>query len=110
MDVTSDEPAFGGPFDLDSPLSSVIDEPRAYRALLDTVGKHDPDRLATLRRYPVWTRGQTVRLALMFAPPALSDDVVQALSDVTSRDWPEDVTEKETHGNRSSPGRHRPHV
>jgi len=86
MDAASDEPAFGGPFDLDSPLSSVMDEPRAYRALLDAVGKHDPDRLATLRRDPVWTRGQTVRFALLFAPPALSDEVEQALSGVTSRD------------------------
>ncbi|GMA29108.1 alpha-L-rhamnosidase [Arenivirga flava] len=68
-----------GPYGLDSSTASVIDDPRAYRALLDAVARHDPDRADAVRRGTVWAERRTVSQSLMFAPPAMLDDVDAAL-------------------------------
>jgi alpha-L-rhamnosidase len=64
---------------LDASLAEVIDDPRAYRALLDTVASFDPDRAEQLRRDTVWAAGGLVRSTLMFTPPELQDAVDAAL-------------------------------
>ncbi len=71
---------FAGPFGLDSSTASVIDDPRAYRALLGTIAAHDPDKADAVRRDTLWAEGRTVRGALMFGPPALFADVDAALA------------------------------
>lgn len=63
---TLHRPALSG---LDSPLSDVIDDERAYRALLDTLAEIDPARAEAVRVDTVWGTGRTLAGALMFTPP-----------------------------------------
>ena len=50
---------FAGPFHLDSSTASVIDDPRAYRALIDAIEHHDPAQAEAVRRETVWAHGRT---------------------------------------------------
>jgi alpha-L-rhamnosidase len=62
-------------------LADVIDDPRAYRALLDTLAEIDPDRAEAVRTGTVWGAGRPLSTALMFTPPdvlARVDDAVRA--------------------------------
>ena len=62
-------------------LADVIDDPRAYRALLDTLAEIDPDRAEAVRSGTVWGAGRPLSTALMFTPPdvlARVDDAVRA--------------------------------
>ena len=72
----------GGGFTLDSTTASVIDDPRAYRALLDTLAEHDPDRADTVRRETLWSEARTVRQALLFTPPHLLEHIDAALAEI----------------------------
>ncbi|KAA9107692.1 alpha-L-rhamnosidase [Microbacterium rhizomatis] len=69
-------------FDLDSSLADVIDDPRAYRALLDTLAAHDPAKASSVRDETLWGTGRSVRTALMFTPPDLVAAVEDALATV----------------------------
>ncbi|SDG74620.1 alpha-L-rhamnosidase [Microbacterium pygmaeum] len=71
-------------FDLSSSLADVIDEPRAYRALLDTIAAVDPGKAEAVRAETKWAAGRTVRSALMFTPPDLIAAVDEALAAVSS--------------------------
>ena len=70
---------------LSASLADVIDDPRAYRALLDALEDTDPDRARTLRTDTRWTTGRPVSSILMFAPKALHDAVDTAIRNATAR-------------------------
>jgi len=75
-----------GPYGLHSSTASVIDDPRAYRALLDTVAQHDPEKAEGVRRGTVWAERRTVSQSLMFVSPDLLADVDAALGAIDSGD------------------------
>ena len=61
----------------------VIDDPRAYRALIDAIEHHDPAQADVVRRETVWTHGRTVRQSLMFTPHSLLEYVEEALAAIS---------------------------
>ncbi len=65
-------------------LADVIDDPRAYRALLDTIAETDPERAETVRATTFWGAGRTVNTALMFVSPSLLESVDSAIREATS--------------------------
>jgi len=70
-------PALAG---LDADLAAVIDDPRAYRALLDTLAAVAPERVDAVRDETAWTAGRPLASALMFTPPpvlAAVDDAIR---------------------------------
>lgn len=67
------------PLGLDSPSAAIIDDPEAYRALLDTLASHDPARAEAVRTDTVWAEGRPLRQALMFTPSDVLADVERAL-------------------------------
>jgi alpha-L-rhamnosidase len=69
---------------LTASLADVIDDPRAYQALLDTLGEADEDRARTVRTETRWAAGRPVATALMFTPPALRDAVDTAIRSATA--------------------------
>ncbi|WP_314505174.1 family 78 glycoside hydrolase catalytic domain [uncultured Microbacterium sp.] len=77
-----ERPALPG---LAASLADVIDDPRAYRALLDTVARFDADRAEAVRAETVWGAKRNVSSALMFVPPPLLDEVDAALRGATAR-------------------------
>ena len=60
--------------------AAIIDDPEAYRVLLDTLAAHDPDRAEAVRVDTVWAEGRPLRSALMFTPPNVLADVERALA------------------------------
>ena len=52
------------------PLADVIDDPRAYRALLDTLAAHDPGEADAVRATPCGRDGRTVRQCADVHPAA----------------------------------------
>jgi alpha-L-rhamnosidase len=70
------------PFDLDSPTAAIIDDPEAYRVLLDALASHDPGRAEAVRTDTVWAEGRPLRGALMFTPPDVLADVERALAEL----------------------------
>ncbi|SFS14933.1 alpha-L-rhamnosidase [Microbacterium sp. cf046] len=74
---------FAGPFHLDSSTAAVIDDPRAYRALIDAIEQHDPAKADEVRRETVWAHGRTVRQSLMFTPHSLLEYVEEALAAIS---------------------------
>jgi alpha-L-rhamnosidase len=79
--VTDREPqTFGGPYHLDSSTAAIIDDPRAYHALIDAIAEHDPVKADEVRRETVWAHGRTVRQSLMFTPHSLLEYVEEALA------------------------------
>ena len=68
------------PLGLDSPTSAIIDDPRAYRALLDTIEAHDPERAEAVRRDTVWSDGRSLRQSMLFTPAEIVDDIADALA------------------------------
>ena len=80
-DAAPEHPALDG---LAASLADVIDDPRAYRALLDTVAAFDPERAEAVRVDTVWGANRSVGSALMFVPPSLLTEVDQALREATA--------------------------
>ncbi|WP_251452201.1 alpha-L-rhamnosidase [Microbacterium sp. Marseille-Q6648] len=79
--AASDRPQLPG---LDASLADVIDDPRAYRALLDTLAEIDPERAESVRAETHWGRGRTVSTALMFTPPPVLAAVDAAIRTATA--------------------------
>jgi alpha-L-rhamnosidase len=77
----AERPALAG---LSASLAEVIDDPRAYRALLDTVASFDAGRAEAVRAETVWGENRNVHSALMFTPPPVLDAVDSALRAATS--------------------------
>jgi len=65
-------------------LADVVDDARAYAALLETVAAADPGRAAAIRAETRWGAGRPVVTALMFTPPALLDAVDDAIRRATA--------------------------
>ncbi len=80
-DAAAERPALDG---LAASLADVIDDPRAYRALLDTVARFDAGRAEAVRADTLWGANRSVGSALMFVPPSLLDDVDAALRAATA--------------------------
>jgi alpha-L-rhamnosidase len=68
---------------LQANLADVIDDPRAYRAVLDTLGAFDPERAEAVRAETRWGEGRTLASALMFTPPPVLEDVDRAVREAT---------------------------
>lgn len=82
---TTDAPAVRPPLDgVRASLAEVLDDPRAYAALIDTLTAHDPGRAAAVRNETRWGTGRPVTSALMFTPPALQDEVDAAIRKATA--------------------------
>lgn len=69
---------------LHASLADVIDDPRAYAALIDTIAAVDPDRARAVRSETRWGAGRPVTTALMFSPPDLLASVDDALRRATA--------------------------
>lgn len=70
---------------LNASLAEVIDDPRAYRALLDTLADIDPDRAEAVRSGTMWGAGRPLSTALMFTPPEVLARVDDAVRTATAR-------------------------
>lgn len=79
--ATPPRPALDG---LHASLADVIDDPRAYAALVDTVAAVDPDRAEAVRAETRWGAGRPVTTALMFTPPDLLASVDDAIRRATA--------------------------
>ena len=77
----AERPALDG---LAASLADVIDDPRAYRALLDTVTRFDAGRAEAVRADTHWGANRSVGSALMFVPPSLLAEVDEALRVATA--------------------------
>lgn len=69
---------------LHASLADVIDDPRAYAALIDTIAAVDPDRAQAIRSETRWGAGRPVTTALMFTPPDLLASVDDAIRRATA--------------------------
>lgn len=82
---TAESPTALPPLDgLSASLADVIDDPRAYDALLGTLDQHAPDRVPAVRDETRWGSGRTVSSVLMFSPPDLLTAVDSAIRDATA--------------------------
>nr|WP_274636992.1 alpha-L-rhamnosidase [Microbacterium bovistercoris] len=70
---------------LNASLAEAIDDPRAYRAILDTIAAVDPPRAEAVRADTVWGAARTLSTALMFTPPDLLAAVDDAVRTATAR-------------------------
>ncbi|QIG39309.1 family 78 glycoside hydrolase catalytic domain [Microbacterium sp. 4R-513] len=69
---------------LSASLADVIDDPRAYRAVLDTLAAADPERAEAVRTDTVWGANRPLSTALMFTPPDLLAAVDEAVRSATA--------------------------
>ncbi|MGX5682672.1 family 78 glycoside hydrolase catalytic domain [Schumannella luteola] len=70
------------PLGLDSSVAAIIDDERAYRAVVDAIAAIDPDRAATFRTETVWAERRSLRQSLLFTPPAVFESIERALADL----------------------------
>jgi alpha-L-rhamnosidase len=80
-EAAAEHPALDG---LAASLADVIDDPRAYQALLDTVARFDGARAEAMRADTLWGANRTVESELMFVPPTLLAEVDEALRAATA--------------------------
>lgn len=69
---------------LEASLAAVLDDPRAYTALLDTLAEVAPERVVAVRDDTVWAAGRPLASALMFTPPDVLDRVDRAVRAATA--------------------------
>ena len=69
---------------LEASLADVIDDPRAYRALLDTLARLDPQRAEAVRAATLWGANRSIASALMFVPPPVLAEVDEAVRTATA--------------------------
>ena len=60
-------------------LAQVIDDPEAYRTILETMAKHDPARANDFRRRTSWIAERRLFDDIPLVPQAIRDDVAMAL-------------------------------
>ncbi|MBU4465442.1 MAG: alpha-L-rhamnosidase, partial [Actinobacteria bacterium] len=75
-----ERPALDG---LAASLADVVDDPRAYRAMLDTIATFDPDRAEKVRTETLWGPNRVVESALMFVPQPVVAQVGDAIRAAT---------------------------
>ncbi len=68
---------------LEASLADVMDDPRAYAALLAALSEAAPERVDTVRGETVWGAGRPLSSALMFTPPDVLARVDRAVRDAT---------------------------
>jgi alpha-L-rhamnosidase len=68
---------------LKTSLAAVIDDPRAYTALLETLAATAPERVAAVRTDTVWGANRPLASALMFTPQEVLDRVDHAIRAAT---------------------------
>lgn len=73
------------PLSLDSSLAQIVDDPEAYRVLVDAVERHDPVGAASFRRHTEWTPGNALREALNRSPQALVAEVIDGFAALEAR-------------------------
>ena len=69
---------------LDSTLSDIIDDPRAFTMLAAAIATEDKDEAATFRKHTKWTPGRDLRESLIQADPpvvAAAEAALVALND-----------------------------
>jgi len=69
---------------LEAMLADVIDDPRAYAALLGALEESAPERVEGVRSGTVWGAGRPLASALMFTPPDVLERVDRAVRDATA--------------------------
>ncbi len=69
---------------LDAMLADVIDDPRAYDALIGALEEAAPERVDGVRSGTVWGAGRPLASALMFTPPDVLERVDRAVRDATA--------------------------
>lgn len=69
---------------LHASLSDVIDDPRAYRALMDTLRAADPARAEAVLTETRWEARRSLASALMFTPAELLERVDRAVREATA--------------------------
>ncbi|MFK4762482.1 family 78 glycoside hydrolase catalytic domain [Microbacterium sp. ZW T5_45] len=69
---------------LEAALADVIDDPRAYRALFETLAEVAPDRVEAVRAGTLWGTGRPLSTALMFTPPEVLARVDEAIRTATA--------------------------
>jgi len=69
---------------LEASLAEIIDDPRAYRAVLDTLAAVDPGMAEGVRAGTSWGAGRPLATALMFTPPDVLAKVDAAVRAATS--------------------------
>ena len=69
---------------LEASCAAVIDDPRAYAALLDTLRAADPDRAEAVRTGTVWGERRPLATALLFTPPPVLAQVDEAVRAATA--------------------------
>ncbi|WZH38665.1 MAG: family 78 glycoside hydrolase catalytic domain [Microbacterium enclense] len=69
---------------LEAMLADVIDDPRAYAALIEALEETAPERVEAVRSGTVWGAGRPLASALMFTPPHVLERVDRAVRDATA--------------------------
>lgn len=69
-----------GPLSLSSSLATIIDDPEAYKAVLQAIRSIDPSRAETFRRTTRWRQGRELREPLDKAPVTVLAAVQEALA------------------------------
>lgn len=69
---------------LQADLAAVIDDPRAYRAVLDALRDTAPERVEPVRTETTWAAGRPLSTALLFTPPAVLEAVDRAVRAATA--------------------------
>ena len=70
---------------LDSSLAEIVDDPEAYRLVLDVLAEDKPDAAEKLRKNTVWAGGRELREALSrVAGPPLRRRVADRLAELTA--------------------------
>ncbi|MET8983141.1 family 78 glycoside hydrolase catalytic domain [Streptomyces sp. NPDC004539] len=76
------------PLDLGSSLATIIDDPKAYRAVLDAIRDIDASRADAFRRTTRWRTGRALREPLDKAPVEILTAVEEALALLPDVDAP----------------------
>ncbi|GAA0491833.1 alpha-L-rhamnosidase N-terminal domain-containing protein [Microbacterium aurantiacum] len=77
-------PSGGRILDFGQNLADVIDDRRAYRALLETLSAHAPERVDAVRTGTVWGARRPLSTALMFTPPPVLEAIDRAVREATA--------------------------
>ncbi|HWU60079.1 MAG TPA: family 78 glycoside hydrolase catalytic domain [Microbacteriaceae bacterium] len=70
-----------------SSLADIIDDREAYRAVLDVIERHDPQRAARFRKHTKWIAKRRLIDDFTMLPPEIEDEITRALGELqASRD------------------------
>ncbi|MGA1836663.1 family 78 glycoside hydrolase catalytic domain [Herbiconiux sp. 11R-BC] len=84
VEPSSEAPRPSTPLSLDSSTAAIIDDPEAYRAVLETLARVDPPRVEGFRSQTAWVEGRTLRQSILFATGEVYAAVDEALAALAS--------------------------